>query len=59
MRKYRNDLLVDLDSELERVERSYILKALEHTNGNKTDAAKILNINFRSLRHRIKKYNLQ
>jgi two-component system response regulator PilR (NtrC family) len=38
---------------LDRIEREQILKALEQTRYNKTQAAKVLGITFRSLRYRL------
>ncbi len=49
---------VDLDSVLEEIEKSYLRKALEMTNGVKTEAAKLLNLTFRSFRHRLSKYGI-
>jgi len=49
----------DLDSFLSEMEKSYILKALAITNGAKNEAAKLLNISFRSLRHRLVKYGIR
>jgi len=47
-----------LDLLLERVERDMIIKALREAGGNKTRAAEILGISFRSLRYRLKKLGL-
>lgn len=49
---------VDLDAILESIEKSYLKRALELTSGGKTDAARLLNISFRSLRHRLSKYSI-
>jgi two-component system response regulator PilR (NtrC family) len=49
---------VDLDAILESIEKNYLKRALELTSGVKTDAAKLLNISFRSLRHRLSKYSI-
>ena len=38
---------------LDQLEREQIIKALEHTKHNKTAAAKVLGISFRSLRYRL------
>ena len=46
---------VSLDSILEEIERAYLLKALEVSNGNKNKAAELLAISFRSLRYRLDK----
>ena len=40
------------------LERDYITQALEVTGGNKTQAAKILEISLRSLIYKIKDYGL-
>jgi two-component system, NtrC family, response regulator PilR len=48
-----------LDSEMDRLEKSYLLKALEKTGGNRTEAAKLLNISFRSLRYRLQKHGIE
>jgi len=49
----------DLEGVLERIERQYLLSALERTRGVKTEAARVLNLSFRSLRHRLHKYGLK
>ncbi|MDA8083187.1 MAG: sigma-54 dependent transcriptional regulator [Nitrospiraceae bacterium] len=49
---------VDLEKILEKIEKGYLLKALEKTRGVKTDAAKILGLSFRSFRHRLHKYGI-
>jgi two-component system response regulator PilR (NtrC family) len=46
----------DLDSLLEDYERKLIETALHKTGGNRTKAAEILGVSFRSLRYRLKKY---
>jgi two-component system response regulator AtoC len=48
----------DLDTELARIEKSFILEALRETNGVQSRAAKILGINERSLWHRVKKLGI-
>jgi two-component system response regulator PilR (NtrC family) len=47
---------VDLDRILEQIEQAYLRKALECSAGNKSKAAELLGITFRSFRHRIGKY---
>ena len=37
---------------------AYLLKALEKTNGVMTEAAKLLNLSFRSFRHKLKKFGI-
>ena len=49
---------VNIDTIIEDIEKQYLLKALEKTGGVKTEAAKLLNITFRSFRHRLNKYGL-
>lgn len=44
---------------LDEMERNVILEVLEHTNGNKTDAAKLLGIAIRSLYYKLEKYGIQ
>ncbi len=48
----------DLEGYLESIEKGAIAEALEETGGNKTEAAKLLGISFRSMRYRLKKLNL-
>jgi two-component system response regulator PilR (NtrC family) len=48
-----------LGSQLESIERDAIVKALEKTRYNKTAAAKLLGMSFRSLRYRIKKLGIE
>ena len=50
---------LDLDSEIERLERSLIVAALNRSDGVQVQAAQLLGINERSLWHRIKKYGIQ
>ena len=51
--------VVSLDEEMDRLEKSMLLKALEKTGGNKTEAAKLLNISFRSMRYRLEKHGIE
>ena len=46
---------LDLDGMLVSVELGYIRQALERTGGNKTEAAKLLGMSFRSFRYRLEK----
>jgi two-component system response regulator PilR (NtrC family) len=48
----------DLERELETFERRYVLKALERTEGNRTLAARVLGISFRSMRYRLSKLGI-
>ena len=49
---------VSLDAELEEYERKILRAALEKAGGVQKKAAEVLGINYRSLRHRLQKYNL-
>lgn len=50
---------IDLDRLTEGIEKRYIAAALNTANGVKTEAARLLNIPFRSFRHRLKKYGIK
>jgi transcriptional regulator with PAS, ATPase and Fis domain len=52
------DKAISLDIELETHEKCILLGALKRANGVQKKAAVILGINYRSLRHRLEKYNL-
>ncbi len=47
-----------LDDLLNSIEKRYLKAALEKTGGNKTEAAALLGMNFRSIRYRLSKYGL-
>ena len=47
-----------LDDYLIVMERQAILNALKNTHGNKTAAAKLLGLSFRTLRYRLKKLGM-
>lgn len=49
---------LSLDQTLNEKEKALILQALEQTKWNRTAAAKLLNISFRTLRYRLKKHGL-
>ena len=49
---------VNLDGMLGEVEKRWLLAALEETKGNKTEAAKLLQMSFRSFRYRLAKLGL-
>lgn len=53
------DTGIDLDAIVEGIEKKYLLEALQLTNGAKTEAAKMLNLSFRSFRHRLQKYGIK
>jgi two-component system response regulator PilR (NtrC family) len=48
----------DIDRWLGEKEKALLLKALDHTGGNQTAAAKLLGTTFRSFRYRLRKYDL-
>jgi len=48
-----------LDAVVDRLEKELLLKALERAGGNKTEAAKLLNISFRSMRYRLDKHGIE
>lgn len=50
---------VSLDAILEKIERAYIEKALDCSDGNKNKAASLLGINLRSLRYRFEKLGIE
>jgi two-component system response regulator PilR (NtrC family) len=50
---------VDLEAELAEIEKDYLLEALKATGGNKTEAAKLLGLSFRSFRHKLGKYRIK
>ena len=50
---------VALDSILEEIERAYLKKALECSNGSKNKAAELLGISFRSIRYRLEKLSME
>jgi two-component system, NtrC family, response regulator PilR len=49
---------MDLEAHLESIERSLISQALDRCGGNKTEAARLLGLTFRSLRYRAEKLGL-
>ncbi len=49
---------IDLEKAVENLEKTLILKALEKTRGVKKRAAELLHINFRSMRYRLEKYQI-
>lgn len=49
---------VSLDGAMDHLEKTLLLRALRKTGGNKTEAAKLLNISFRSLRYRLDKHGI-
>jgi two-component system, NtrC family, response regulator PilR len=49
---------LDLERVVEDFERGLIIKALERTSGNRTEAARLLGVTFRSLRYRLSKLGI-
>jgi two-component system response regulator PilR (NtrC family) len=50
---------INIEDEVEKMERAYIEQALARTNGNLTKAADLLGTTFRSLRYKVKKLGLK
>lgn len=50
---------IDIEKIIENLEKSYLLQALDKARGVKTEAAKLLNLSFRSFRHRLHKYGIK
>lgn len=60
--KYISELTeegVNIDKIIEDVEKKYLLQALKIAGGIKTEAARLLNLSFRSFRHRLHKYGIK
>ena len=49
---------IDLERAVERFERALVMQALERTQGNRTEAARVLGISFRSMRYRLSKLGI-
>jgi two-component system response regulator PilR (NtrC family) len=49
---------IDLEKVVEDFERALIIKALDRTRGNRTEAARLLGVTFRSLRYRLSKLGI-
>ncbi len=49
---------IDLENMIGNLEKDFLLKALQKTNGVKKEAAKLLGLNFRSFRYRLDKYGI-
>jgi two-component system response regulator PilR (NtrC family) len=49
---------VNLDAELAAFEKRWLVGALDAADGNKTRAARLLQMSFRSFRYRLAKYDL-
>jgi two-component system, NtrC family, response regulator PilR len=50
---------IDLEGYLAQLEKDYIIRALQRTNGNQTRAAEILKMSVRSLRHLLDKHRIR
>ncbi|MBU2521438.1 MAG: sigma-54-dependent Fis family transcriptional regulator, partial [Proteobacteria bacterium] len=50
---------VSLDAILEEIEKAYVEKALDCSNGNKNKTAELLSLSLRSLRYRIEKLEIE
>jgi len=53
------DGMVDLPCEIDKIEKQAIVNMLHETKGNQSEAARRLNINERTLRYKLNKYNLK
>lgn len=51
-------LPIDLENTIAELEKVYLLRALEQAGGIKKQAAKLLGLNFRAFRYRLKKYGM-
>ncbi len=54
-----NKLSIPLHDYLDRIEREQIMKALEQTENNRTQAARVLGVTFRSLRYRLTRLGIE
>ena len=50
---------IDFESIMEQIEKDYLMKALDKSQGVKTAAARLLNLSFRSFRHKLYKYGMK
>lgn len=50
---------INLTAHLDQLEKTYLLEALQRTNGNQTRAAEILQLSVRSLRHLLDKHGIR
>jgi two-component system response regulator PilR (NtrC family) len=50
---------VQLDDIMDSIEKAYVQKAIEFSNGKKAKAAKLLDITFRSMRYRCEKHGIE
>ena len=49
---------MDLESWLAKIERGMLQQALTRTGGNRTEAARLLGISFRSIRYKLDKFGV-
>ena len=54
----KNVVTMDIGSSIEEIEQEAILKTLELTGGNRTEAAKLLGISRRTLQYKLKEYGI-
>jgi two-component system response regulator PilR (NtrC family) len=50
---------LDLEAKLAAMEKEYLLKALEKSGGRKKEAARLVNLTFRSFRYKLSKYGIK
>lgn len=50
---------IDLEDIMASMEKGYLIEALKLTSGKKTEAARLLNLTFRSFRHKLSKYGIR
>jgi two-component system response regulator PilR (NtrC family) len=50
---------IDLTAHLDQLEKTYVLEALQRTDGNQTNAASLLKMSVRSLRHLLDKHGIR
>lgn len=50
---------IDFEGIMEQIEKDYLVKALAKAKGIKTEAARLLNLSFRSFRHKLYKYGIK
>jgi two-component system response regulator PilR (NtrC family) len=50
---------IDLTAHLDQLEKTYVLEALQRTDGNQTNAANLLKMSVRSLRHLLDKHGIR
>ena len=50
---------INLTAHLDQLEKTYVLEALQRTKGNQTNAAELLKMSVRSLRHLLDKHGIR